>query len=80
MIWQSVNLTPEGQAKTFPISQLKDAAEICSKIKATTVEDAFVDAELDLKTDEKKLILDCSDRAWAANVATRVISLREKLA
>ena len=81
IIWACINTDEKGNAKTFSLSQLKDASEILSKVKETCVdkEEKFVDGDLDFTTDQKKLIRDCSDREWPATVGSLVLKVREML-
>lgn len=82
IIWNSLNVNSKGEARTFPLAQLKDASEIVASVKAKCVndKDAFIDGEMEFSTDQKKLIRDCSDKEWVSQVGLAVLSLREKLA
>lgn len=86
-IWTSLTVSEKGESKSFALSQLKDASEIVSEIKAKCTDLSkpednrpFIDGELELSTDKKKLIRDCTDRPWAATAGADVLTLREKLA
>lgn len=79
--WVSITQNEQNQPRTFALAQLADASSIVKKLKTSCTNESgeFKDGDVEFGTDEKKLLLDCSDRAWGALDGEAALSLRDKL-
>jgi len=79
----ALNLKSDGTARMFQAIQLPDIASIVGKLKKLVNKDGLIppgDHEIELGTDEKKLIKDClEERDWSSGDAEAVITVTEKL-
>ena len=82
ILWHAISFTEDQKVRNFPLSQLKDAANIMANL-ATLLDGKEIlpagEYEFEMTTNEKKLCLDSLKRSWSASAGMNVLSLEEKL-
>lgn len=66
--------------RLFPLDQQVDASNIAKTIRACVdAESKFIESEVELTLDQRKLLKECLKREWGVNELEAVLTLRSKL-